>query len=117
MTGTLSFSVSAWPSHALVTVAGECDITTAPQLLDALCQLAEADVGLVLVDLSALRHLDAAGIRALLNARGALAGRGKSLALTAPRRIVSRMLELTHTGDLVPVYASVAAALAADQHA
>jgi hypothetical protein len=36
MTGDLRISVSLGPSYALIKVAGECDITTAPQLRDAL---------------------------------------------------------------------------------
>jgi anti-anti-sigma factor len=111
MTGDLRVSVSARPSCALVTVAGECDVTTARQLLAALSTLTEAGGTLVVVDLSALRHLDAAGIHALRAARGALASRGISLALASPPPIVSRMLELTRASHHFPVYRTVAEAL------
>jgi hypothetical protein len=69
MTGNLSVSVSAGPAPALVTLVGECDITTAPQLLDALSTQIAGDGRLVVVNLSALTFLDAAGLHALLDAR------------------------------------------------
>lgn len=115
MSGTLAISVSAWPSHALVTVTGECDLTTAPQLLDALSSQAWEHERLVIVDLSALGFLDVAGVRALLEAGSALAGRGRSLVLASPQPIVSRILELTHAGHLVSVCPDVAEALATDR--
>jgi anti-sigma B factor antagonist len=115
MTGDLTVSVSAGPSCALVTVAGECDITTAPLLLAALSTRIAGGGGLVVVDLSALRYLDAAGIHALLAARSALASRGRSLALASPQRIVSRMLELTRASHVIPVYRNVAEALDHDR--
>jgi anti-sigma B factor antagonist len=115
MTGNLRVSLSVGTAHALVAVAGECDITTAPQLLDTLStQIAGAE-RLVVVDLSDLRYLDLAGIRALLAARNALARHGRSLALAAPQRPVARMLELTRAGHLIPTYRNVAEALAPDR--
>lgn len=115
MTGNLRVSVSVGPSHALVAVAGECDITTAPQLLDTLStQIAGAE-RLVVVDLSDLRYLDLAGIHALLAARDTLARHGRSLALASPRRHVARMLELTQACRLIPTHQDVAEALARDR--
>jgi anti-sigma B factor antagonist len=114
MTGILTISVTSGPAHALLTLTGECDIRTTPQLLDALAALVAGDKRLVLVDLSALSYLDVAGTRALLAARTALADHGRSLALAAPQPIVSRMLELTRASHLIPVYQDVAEALAPD---
>jgi anti-sigma B factor antagonist len=113
VTAILSISVSAGPAHTLLRVAGECDITTAPQLLEAFLTQRAAAGRLVVVDLSALSYLDVAGTRALLTASTALAGPGRSLAVAAPQRIVARMLELTCAACLIPVYVSVAEALIA----
>ena len=111
MTAILSISVSAGPSHALLAMAGECDIRTVQQLLDALAAQIAGDRRLVIVDLSALSYLDLAGTHALLAARTALAGHGRPLVLASPQRIVSRMLDLTRAANLIPVYQEVAQAL------
>ena len=86
-----------------------------PQLHAALREQTARDEPLVIVDLSALRFLDAAGIHTLLAARGALARRGRSLVLASPQRIVTRVLELTQASGLIAVYPNAAQALAAGQ--
>ncbi len=111
-TGVLTISVSAGPAHTLLTVAGECDIRTSADLLEALSAQVAGEESRIVLDLSALRFLDVAGTHALLAARTALDGRGGSLALAAPQPIVSRMLELTRAAHLIPVYPSVTEALA-----
>jgi anti-sigma B factor antagonist len=115
MTGDLRISVSLGPSYALIKVAGECDITTAPQLRDALSTNIAGDKPLVVIDLSGLSYLDAAGVHMLLDARNVLASRGRFLTLASPQRIVLRMLDLTRAAQLIPTYRSVTEALAPDR--
>ncbi|SDM17293.1 STAS domain-containing protein [Allokutzneria albata] len=74
---------------AVVTVAGEIDIATAPRLRTAL--LAECgDHDELVVDLAGVSHLDCAGVGALLAARAAV-GR---LRLVGAHGIVLRVLEI-----------------------
>lgn len=63
----MTLDVALTPSEdgsATVAVGGEVDITTAPQLRDALAAAVEA-YPRVLLDLTAVTYLDSAGVRAL----------------------------------------------------
>jgi anti-sigma B factor antagonist len=111
MAGMLRISVSARPSLMLVSLGGECDITMAPQLLAVLAQIPPGRHRVVL-DLSRLRFIDAAGVHALLDAQKALTAREGSLALAAPQRIVGRVLEITGADQIIALYEHVAQATA-----
>jgi anti-sigma B factor antagonist len=57
------YSVAAFSDGHLVTVVGEVDLATAPQLADVLTQFAN---GTIRVDISGVTFLDSAGMRTLL---------------------------------------------------
>jgi anti-sigma B factor antagonist len=89
------FSVAVRQTDAgtVVTVAGELDVATAPELAQA---LADAD-GQVTVDLSATTFADPAALRVLLAARD----RGVRIRALPPRGQVVRLLALTQTEELL----------------
>ena len=79
-----------------VTLTGELDVATAPQLGHALEEIAEP-AALVVLDLSELTFMDSSGLQVILSARARLADAGRRFALVPGRRQVQRMFELTGT--------------------
>ena len=102
MTGMLVISVSARPPDVMMKLEGECDITTAPQLATALTGIPSGCRRLI-IDLSGLEFIDAAGIHALVNARDSLAAHDVQLNATDAQPVVSRMLELTGASQIMSV--------------
>jgi anti-anti-sigma factor len=79
-------------SQGGVQLSGELDLSTAPQLRDALLPMVRTGGDLV-VDLSGVAFIDCAGLRPLLRAGWELKGRGR-LILMAPSPRASRLLGL-----------------------
>lgn len=97
MSETLQVTVRpSGPDHCTVTVAGELDLATAPQLRAALLHAA-AYHRQVTVDLAALRFSDCTGLMALTAAARSARSRGSELRLRAVPVFLARLLRLTHT--------------------
>ena len=80
--------------RSCVTVAGEVDAYTAPDLLTALLAAVEVDPRLT-VDLAAVTFMDSQGLSALLRARQETEHRGGTLRLEAVPPQVLKLLQLT----------------------
>ena len=87
---------------ASVTVRGEVDMATAPQLRDTLMALVDAGATRVALDCRGLDFLDSSGIGVLIAVRKRLGDDG-SLTLEAPPAHVRKVLELTGVTDHVNV--------------
>ena len=86
-------------SHALVTVDGELDVATRPQLREHL-QLLIAD-GDVHVDLAGVTYIDSSGLGEILHAHSTLLERGRNLRVTAASQPVARLFQLCGVGHLI----------------
>lgn len=97
---------------AVVTAAGEIDLTNAECLRDSLLAAFNAGATALVVDLTATTFLDSAGVTALVRAsrRATASEAAVRVAVTAPA--VLRVLNLVGIDRLVPVYPSIAEALA-----
>lgn len=93
--------------RVLVSVEGEVDIATAPELL-ATVTAAVAHSPAVFLDLGAVTFLDAAGLAALVAGHSAAVDRGGSLVLHDVPPLVRRLLRVTAL-DAVLVVAENAA--------
>ena len=82
-----------WAREGTLCLKGELDLATAPVLEDILDGALDGDRDLV-VDLSALTFMDAAGLRAFAKAASGLRGRAK-MVLRSPSGVVRRVLELS----------------------
>jgi anti-anti-sigma factor len=99
---------SGGPATAWVHLAGELDLATAPDL-DLALREAQAQAGLVVLDLRELAFMDSCGVHAILHAsiRARQAGRRLVVLRGSPK--VDRMFALTGTAgglaitDSVPV--------------
>lgn len=92
---------------AVVRVSGELDLSGADALLECLRPAVELAGRAVVVDLRDLGFVDCAGLSALVEARARISERGIELVLAAPSRPVGRLLSLTGSGRLIPVFRTV----------
>ncbi|TQN42172.1 anti-sigma B factor antagonist [Blastococcus colisei] len=94
-----------------LTVRGELDLATAPQLADAVdAQLAAAPRGFV-VDLTQTAFMDSSGARELARAARKASAAGVELHVLAPQRngAVRLTIDLLELGSVMPIVDSVAA--------
>jgi anti-sigma B factor antagonist len=78
----------------ILTVTGEIDVVTAPDLVDCLMtQLAAARV--VVVDLDGVRFLGSAGVAALIQANELATSQGRTLRLVSHSRTANLALQVT----------------------
>jgi anti-anti-sigma factor len=97
--------------HTVLTVDGDLDLATAPELTSLGLALVEAGAASVVVDAQKLVFCDSSGLSALVQIANRLAER--RLAIAAPTPIVRRVLEMSGLVDAFVVTESVPAALAA----
>ena len=109
---SLSFAVSQGPGYSVVSVAGDIDAGTERQFRDALTSVLARGTVRIVVDLSAVGFMASAGIGVLMGVRRVLASAGGLLVLAAPGGEVAQVLSMTGVGDVIPVTASVADAVA-----
>jgi anti-anti-sigma factor len=82
------------PGVSSVTLSGELDMATAPQLEDALSEAARGSV-VVILDLRKLTFMDSSGLHAILSARARLEEANCRLVLVPGGRQVQLMFEIT----------------------
>jgi anti-sigma B factor antagonist len=109
----LAISVADRPPAAVVTVAGELDLTTAPELLQALNGLVDDGWRYLVVDLARLEFCDSSGLSVLVRVKNRLDEVGGEVTLAAPTPIVQRVLEVSGLAEVFGTYGSVDEATAA----
>jgi anti-anti-sigma factor len=97
---------------AVVTVAGEVDITNAEGLRDALLSALNAGAPGLVVDMTATTFLDSAGVTALVRASRRAAASGATVRLAVTAQAVLRVLGIVGLDRLIEVHPSVSAAAA-----
>jgi len=80
-------------------LVGELDMVGVGLFLDTLAQI-DGDVD---VDCSELEFIDAAGLRALLDARNRCASRGAQLVVVNPRPFLLRLLKIVELDTLLDI--------------
>jgi anti-sigma B factor antagonist len=82
-----------------LTMSGELDLVSAPVLEQALRQVAEPDVELIILDLRGLAFMDSTGLHLLIQAQQHAHDSGRSLAVVRGSEQVQRLLDVTGVGD------------------
>jgi anti-sigma B factor antagonist len=82
-------------TSATVQVAGEIDLTSAPQLDDEVTGLIEDSVNNLTITLQGVSFMDSTGLRVLLKASKLIESTGGSLVLGQPSDPVRRLLEVS----------------------
>jgi anti-sigma B factor antagonist len=103
-------------SAIVLRTTGEIDMSTAPTLADELELALDAAIAPapVVADLSDVTFLGSAGLAVLLDARDRAEQAETPLRLVAVGRPVLRTLEIAGLLELLPVYSTVAEAVAAE---
>ena len=110
---TLAISVENRPPAAIVSVVGELDLTTAPELHQALTGLVDDGWRYLIVDLARLEFCDSSGLSVLVRVKNRLDEVGGEVTLAAPTPIVQRVLEVSGLAEVFGTYPSVDEATAA----
>jgi len=98
-----------------ISVRGELDLSTAPELEGPLQQALDSDEGAVLIDLSQCEFIDSTGIALIVRAWQQLDSgeNGRTLVICSQNDQVRRVLEITGLELSIPVHTTKDEALAA----
>ncbi|WP_422772744.1 STAS domain-containing protein [Plantactinospora sp. WMMC1484] len=96
----------------VVSVAGELDMATAPQLQDQITDLLEKGRTKLVFDLSDLTFCDSTGLSVFVRTRNSADEAGGLVRLAAPRRGVLRILEVSGLVEVLQTHATVEEAVA-----
>ncbi len=102
MDEALTIEVRHEQSYAVVTVAGEIDISTVTRLRERLFELAASDRPVV-ADLDQVGFIDAAGLSALVGAANRAAVHGVSLHVVCARPRIRQLFRLTRLDCRIPL--------------
>jgi anti-sigma B factor antagonist len=101
---------------AVLQLAGEIDLYTAPALRLRMQDLAAKGTARVIADMSRVDFLDSTGLGALIGGLRTLREHDGSLTLVISARRILRIFELTGLTRVFPPQTSVLAAVTADPH-
>jgi stage II sporulation protein AA (anti-sigma F factor antagonist) len=102
-TELLSTRTTRTDTTAVVTVVGELDLASAPQLLRTLLALFSHPVRIVILDCAGLEFLDSSGLNVLNRARDTAVEHGIELVLRELADQPRRVLEVTHMTELFTI--------------
>lgn len=88
---------------ATVSIRGELDVYTAPQLRTRLHELFDGGVSEITLDLADLSFIDSSGLGVIVGALKRLRERDGNLVLRAPSRSTSKVLEITGLSRILDV--------------
>ncbi|MFI8239211.1 STAS domain-containing protein [Streptomyces sp. NPDC085866] len=88
-------------SRALITLAGEIDLTTEHLVHDGLGRCLRDGIRTIDVDLTTVTFCDVTGLNAFLHAARAIVVAGGSLRLHHPPQVLARIIALTGSGTLL----------------
>lgn len=97
----------------VVAAPAEIDITNAEGLRSALLQAAADGSGTFVVDMTQTRFCDCSGLYTLLAAHKRAQAAGRQVLLVMPRSTVLRVFTITGADKMIPVFTTLAEALAA----
>jgi anti-sigma B factor antagonist len=95
----------------VVTVPTEIDVTNTDEIRQALLSAADHDLAVLIIDMSGTTFCDSAGVQAIIAAYRQATATGTDLRLVATATL--RILTLVGADQLIPIYPTLDAALAA----
>jgi anti-sigma B factor antagonist len=110
---TLDIGTSTRGAATVLSVRGDIDISTAPQLLRALAELVGPARECLILDLSGVAFLDSSALGALVGAQKEIAAAGGLLTVVCSNPKVLRIFSITRLTEVIDVVGSVEDALAA----
>jgi anti-sigma B factor antagonist len=103
-----AFEIAGYDSGNVpgLTVRGELDMASGPQLEKAVDAAIRGSVGAFVLDFCDLHFLDSSGLSIVLRARAMLARDERHLAIVCPPGPVRRLMEVAGVADLLFLYDS-----------
>ena len=98
----------------VISVAGELDMATAPHLQAHITELLESGQDRLVFDLADVSFCDSTGLSVFVRAKNSSDAAGGTVRLAAPQRGVLRILEVSGLVEVLPTFATVAEAVAAE---
>jgi anti-sigma B factor antagonist len=98
----------------VISIVGELDMASAPHLQAQITELLDNGRSRLIFDLTDVSFCDSTGLSVFVRAKNASDGAGGVVRLAAPQRGVQRILEVSGLVEVLPTYASVDEAVAAD---
>jgi anti-sigma B factor antagonist len=108
--------ITAAEDRAVLRVGGEIDLNTAPQLRERIRDLALKGAVHQIVDLGGVDYLDSTALGVLVGGLKRLRAHEGSMMLVIGAERILRIFRITGLTKVFPLYSTVAAALAADEH-
>ena len=106
----LKVSSRSHAGHTTVSVRGEIDLYTAPQLQEELSSALNAEPERLLIDMSQVEFCDSTGMNVLLSALKQAKEQGGMLELAGPRPAVRKILQVTGLDSVFTVHDTTEAA-------
>jgi anti-sigma B factor antagonist len=104
---SLAVSTEQHGEVAVVTVAGELDMATAPQLQQEVNRLVDDGQSHLVFDLAGVSFCDSTGLSVFVRARNRCEAAGGEVSLAAPQRAVQRILEVSGLVEVLHTYPTV----------
>lgn len=104
------------PGHTVITVRGDLDIATTPAVRDRILTIVKDATTPLVIDLSGVSFCDASGLAMLVGTRRRARLQGVTVALAAPRPIVSKLLRITDLDRAFTIHPTLASAQAGYAH-
>jgi anti-sigma B factor antagonist len=96
---------------AVVSVVGEVDLATAPELRTVLDKVLDGGASTLVVDLSASTFIDSTALGVLIGAWKRSQNEGRAMSVVAADPRILRVFEITGLTDLFPLHGSLDEAL------
>ncbi|WP_157978451.1 STAS domain-containing protein [Nocardia aurea] len=109
----LTYASQRLPGVTVIAVGGELDATNAGRLESYVAEARQGPDDHLVFDLTEVRFMDSAGLRALLNSCLAVARHGGSARLAALQTMPARIVRITRVEAHLPVHETVEDALTA----
>jgi anti-anti-sigma factor len=112
MTQLAELHVESLGDLVLASVKGEVDLSNASSVREHMLSAVPNTASGLVLDLTETYHLDSSGVRLVFELANRLGNRGQTLELVAPDDSAARrVLVLTEVHQVVPMFASLEAAL------
>ena len=109
----LSLSTRKQGDHAVLSVGGEIDVYTAPQLRQRLIELVEQGSQHIVVDMEQVEFLDSTGLGVLVGGLKRVRALDGSLRLVCAQERILKIFRITGLEKVFGIYATVDEAVAA----
>jgi anti-sigma B factor antagonist len=106
-------NVSERDGCQVLSVTGELDVATAPQLRQEAVRLATTDRSDLVLDLSGVDFLDSTGLGVIVGVLKRIRTHGGELAVAGTEAHVRKVFDITRISDVLPMYETVDDACAA----